>query len=80
MKTVGIALDIFKVPFFKMKLEAEGYEYTLHPGLTKDTAILKVKTESIEKLKRDFERMEVERMELEAVKNKNDIKRGKYGK
>lgn len=47
MKTVGIAIDNWKLPIFKKHLDAGGFQYTEHPGLTADAMILKVKTNFI---------------------------------
>lgn len=47
MKTVGIAIDDWKLPVFKRHLDRAGYRYTEHPGLTKNTLLLKVKTEFV---------------------------------
>ena len=50
MKTVGIAIDDWKLPVFKRHLDRAGYSYTQHPGLTKDTLFLKVKAEFVSDL------------------------------
>lgn len=50
MKTAGVAIDNWKLPIFKRHLDEAGYAYTEHPGLTKDTMILKVKCEFVSKL------------------------------
>lgn len=50
MKTVGIAIDDWKLPVFKRHLDRAGYAYTEHPGLTKNTLLLKVKTEFVSDL------------------------------
>ena len=42
MKTIGIAIDRWKLPIFKKHLDAAEYRFTEHPGLTKDTMLLKV--------------------------------------
>jgi hypothetical protein len=47
VKTAGIAIDSWKLPIFKKHLEAAGYAYTQHLGLTADTLLLKVKTERL---------------------------------
>lgn len=50
MKTVGIAIDDWKLPVFKRHLDRAGYSYTEHPGLTKDMLFLKVKAEFVSDL------------------------------
>jgi len=50
MKTVGIAIDQWKLSTFKRVLEGAGYAFTKHPGVTSDTLLLKVKTDSISDL------------------------------
>ena len=50
MKTVGIAIDDWKLPVFKRHLDRAGYAYTEHPGLPKNTLLLKVKTEFVSDL------------------------------
>lgn len=50
MKTVGVAIDNWKLPIFKRHLDAGGFQYTEHPGLNKDAMVLKVMTETISKL------------------------------
>lgn len=47
----AIALDKWKLPIFKKHLDKAGFKYTKHPGLTKDSVTLTVKTESISRLK-----------------------------
>lgn len=55
MKTAGIAIDNWKLPIFKRHLDAGGYAYTEHPGLTHGAMILKVKTEFVSDLQRVVE-------------------------
>lgn len=55
MKT-AIALDAWKLAIFKRHLDAAGYSYTEHPGLTADMLILKVKTERVSDLQKVVER------------------------
>ena len=50
MKTAGVVIDDWKLSIFKRHLDAAGFTYTQHPGLTKDTLLLKVKTEWISTL------------------------------
>jgi hypothetical protein len=47
VKTVGIAIDAYKLPTFKRILEAAGYAFTEAPGLSQGTLLLKVKTDSV---------------------------------
>lgn len=47
MKIAGVAIDAWKLPIFKKHLDAAGYSYTKHPGLTSDTLLLKIKTDRI---------------------------------
>ena len=55
MKTAGIAIDDWKLATFKHHLEAAGYAYTEHPGVTANTLLLKVKTERIAPLQKVVE-------------------------
>jgi hypothetical protein len=41
----GVVIDDWKLPIFKRHLDAAGFTYTQHPGVTKDTITLKVLTE-----------------------------------
>lgn len=50
MKTAGVAIDDWKLEIFKRHLDAAGYTYTVHPGLTSDTLLLKVPCEWAHKL------------------------------
>jgi hypothetical protein len=43
VKIVGLVLDAWKLPVFKRHLDAAGYTYSQHPGLTADTWLLKVR-------------------------------------
>lgn len=45
MKTAGVVIDAYKLPVFKKHLDAAGFKYTEHPGITKDTLTLKVSYE-----------------------------------
>lgn len=47
----GVVIDGWKLPIFKRHLDAAGYEYTEHPGITPDTLTLKVTCESAHRLK-----------------------------
>ena len=42
---VGIVLDAWKLTIFKRRLDAAGYAYEQHPGVTADTITLTVITE-----------------------------------
>lgn len=42
MKTAGIAIDDWKLDVFKRRLTEAGYTYSVRPGLTKGTLLLKV--------------------------------------
>ena len=70
-KTAGIMIDDWKLPIFKKTLDAKGYKYTQHPGLTDDTVLLKVRTKSIAKLQPI-----VKRMNAEAAKQKGKLTNG----
>ncbi len=50
-KTAAVAIDTWKLPTFKRHLDAAGYSYTKHPGITEDTLTLKVKYEWLADLK-----------------------------
>lgn len=67
MKTCGIALENWKLPIFKKTLDREGYKYVQHKGLTNDTVVLKIKTESIAKLQPVIERMNAEAARLKHI-------------
>lgn len=51
MKTAGVVIDAWKLPIFKKHLDAAKRVYTEHPGLTKDTLMLKVEYEWVAHLK-----------------------------
>lgn len=51
MKTAAVVMDDWKLPTFKKHLDAAGYAYTEHPGITKGTLTLKVKYEWVAALK-----------------------------
>jgi hypothetical protein len=46
----GVVIDDWKLPVFKRHLDAAGYAYTEHPGITPDTLTLKVTCEWVHKL------------------------------
>lgn len=50
MKTVGVAISAWRLPIFKRHLDAAGYSYTQHPGLTPNTLFLRVKTDRVASL------------------------------
>jgi len=60
MKTAGVAIDAWKLAIFKRHLDAGGFSYTEHPGLTPGTLFLKVKTERIATLQPVIERAQKE--------------------
>ncbi len=60
MKTAGVAIDKWKLAIFKRHLDAAGYSYTEHPGVTHDTLILKVKTDRVAPLQRVIEAAQLE--------------------
>lgn len=47
----GVAIDKWKLSIFKKHLDAGGFKYTEHPGLTEDTLFLKVTTDTATALK-----------------------------
>lgn len=60
MKTAGIAIDKWKLAIFKRHLDAAGYSYTEHPGLTADSLFLKVKTDFVAPLQKVVEAAQLE--------------------
>lgn len=60
MKTAGIAIDNWKLPIFRRRLKGAGFEFTEHPGLTRDAMILKVKTERVAPLQKVVEAAQLE--------------------
>ena len=52
---VGIAVDNWKLPVFRRRLEAAGYRYEDGGGLTQDATILTVETTDILALKKVIE-------------------------
>lgn len=56
----GIALDDWKLPVFRKRLEAAGYEYHDAGGLTANTTVLTVETSDILRLKRVIEECQAE--------------------
>ncbi len=60
MKKAAVAIDSWKLPIFKKMLEDGGYNYTEHPGLTKDTLLLQVMTENIATLQPTIEKAKAE--------------------
>jgi len=55
VKTVGIAIDSWKMEIFHVHLTNAGYTYTRGPGLTKDTILLQVKVEFVAPLQKVIE-------------------------
>ncbi len=51
MKKAGIMIDSWKLPIFKKHLDAAGFEYTECNGLTKDTLLLSVMFDDLDKLR-----------------------------
>ena len=51
MPTAGVVIDDYKLDTFKKHLDAGGFKYTQHPGITKGTITLKVECDSPEHLK-----------------------------
>lgn len=49
-KIAAVVLDAWKLPVFKKHLDASGYTYTEHPGVTTDTVTLRVSYEWVSKL------------------------------
>ena len=60
MKKVGVVIDSWKLPIFKRQLDAAGFSYTEHPGITADTLLLKVKTDLIGSLQPIVEKANAE--------------------
>lgn len=50
-KVAGVVIDSWKLAIFKKHLDAAGYQYTEHPGITSDTLVLRVKYEWVAELK-----------------------------
>lgn len=50
-KTAAVAIDDWKLPVFKRHLDAAGYAYTEHPGITRGTLLLRVKYAWVGRLK-----------------------------
>ena len=51
MKTAGVVIDDWKLPIFKKHLDAAGYTYTEHPGVTSKTLTLRVTYKWVSELK-----------------------------
>ena len=56
----GIALDNWKLPVFRKRLTAAGYEYQDGGALTPDTTLLTVETDDILALKKELEKCQSE--------------------
>lgn len=46
-KTAGVVIDNWKLEIFRRHLDAGGFAYTEHPGLTAKSMVLSVKTDFI---------------------------------
>ena len=51
MKTAAVVIDSWKLRIFKKHLDDAGHSYTVHPGMTSDSLILKVTFDEVDKLK-----------------------------
>jgi hypothetical protein len=60
MKVAGVVIDSYKLPVFKKCLDAAGYSYTVHAGLTANTLTLRVSIEWVADLKPIIEAAEKE--------------------
>jgi hypothetical protein len=60
MKTAGIAIYSWKLPIFKKHLDAAGYSYTQHLGVTSDTMLLKLQIDRIVELEPILEAAQTE--------------------
>jgi hypothetical protein len=60
MKTAAVAIDAWKLAIFKRHLDAGGFAYTEHPGLSPGTLILNVETPTIAALQPVVERAQWE--------------------
>lgn len=63
MRTVGIAVDDWKLSIFTKRLNEAGYAFSQHPGLIDKTSLLRVECEASEvmtKLKSLVQAAEVE--------------------
>lgn len=60
MKTAAVAIDAYKLATFKRNLDAAGFTYTEHPGLTAGTLFLMVKTATVAELQPVIERAQRE--------------------
>jgi hypothetical protein len=50
MKKAAIGIDDWKLRIFEKYLTAAGFEYTVGPGVTSDTLLISVSTETISEL------------------------------
>ena len=60
----GIAVDDWKLPVFRRRLEAAGYSYTDAGRLIGDTTLLQVETNDMLKLKKVLEECQAECREM----------------
>ncbi len=51
MSTGAVFIDSWKLPIFRKHLDAAGYSYTEHPGITANTLTLRVKYKWVANLK-----------------------------
>jgi len=60
MMKAGVVIDNWKLSIFKKHLDDAKYSYEEHPGVTKDTLLLQVKTKQIATLKPVIEKANTE--------------------
>lgn len=60
MKTAGVVVDDYKLPTFRRVLDAAGYSYTEHKGLTDGTTLMRVEYDWVAALKPVIEQAERE--------------------
>lgn len=60
MNNALIAIDKWKLAIFTRHLEAAGHEFTEQPGLTPDTLMLLVETDSVAQLQEVVEAAQLE--------------------
>ncbi len=65
MLKAGVVLDSWKLPIFERRLKEAGYSWEQHPGVTDDTTLLQVSTNSITEL-----HAVITAAQLEAAKSK----------
>lgn len=52
IQTIGIAVDNWKLPIFKDRLQKAGFAFTEHPGLAENATLLKVETTNVQRIAR----------------------------